>query len=407
MNCTNPNNGIANSATAANPIKLPYRATLHPTHRALWNIPHVIQIPDPMPAPADVVQLLREHLSRHEAQLSALTPTDDDQIALMANHKFDISILKHKIEEVLRAFPDLAADPEGRAPLSQRAASVPATPDNQPTSSAPIAPTPTPPSPHNNNSSPENSGQNPQPPLTPPDPEWPKTGQDRPDTGQDRPNAGQHRPDPCHSRPDNGQPSQDDDAANNDDDDDDPQQDESQEEEDDDDLDLEEADLEAEIAGYFNDAERMAEAAADLRAHRQKRSRFDSLSAEDQATIIHMLGIHDSRTVVRTIAKPSPEGFNFKISKSALNEWARRYEKRQVQLRIQQAVQAATDLIDKSGDPDKATSLGTPSPDQGPCHNQRPQRAARLHRRAHHHHQQTPQTIPGRTQTTPRGAQSK
>jgi hypothetical protein len=117
-------------------------------------------------------------------------------------------------------------------------------------------------------------------------------------------------------------------------------------------LDAEEADIEAELAGYADDTERMAEAAADLQAHCKKRSRFDSLSAEDQSAIIAMLDLHDSRTVARTFARPSPASIS-KSAKSALNDWARRYKERHAQLRVQQAVQAATDLIDKSSDPDK------------------------------------------------------
>jgi hypothetical protein len=65
MNTTNNNSNV--SAT-----NVPYRATLHPMLRSLWNIPHVIQIPDPMPPPRQVVQLLQQQLTRCETQLAAL-----------------------------------------------------------------------------------------------------------------------------------------------------------------------------------------------------------------------------------------------------------------------------------------------------------------------------------------------
>jgi hypothetical protein len=132
MNCTNQSNQAASATDTAIPTTLPYRATLHPTLRALWNIPHVI-------------------------------------------------------EELHRTFPDLVKDTsredtsgEGRAPCPSlhgecRAASAQELPDNPPASSVRIAPTP-----QNSSSSLENTGQNPQPSPTTPDPEWPKTGQHRP-----------------------------------------------------------------------------------------------------------------------------------------------------------------------------------------------------------------------------------
>ena len=116
-----------------------------------------------------------------------------------------------------------------------------------------------------------------------------------------------------------------------------------------------EADLEAELAGFENDAQRMAEAAEDLKAELNRRNRFDRLTAEQQAAIVALLDSnHSLATVVRLIAKPTPPGMNFKISKSGLAKFAKRYKTRESERRRIQNAQASADLLDKSQDPDKA-----------------------------------------------------
>ena len=108
MNSTNQNNGA--SATNTPNASAPYRATLHPTLRSLWNIPHVIQIPDPMPAPPEVLQLMQKQIARCEKQIAALDATNPDHFSTIGACKSKIAILKHKIEEVRNAFPDLHED---------------------------------------------------------------------------------------------------------------------------------------------------------------------------------------------------------------------------------------------------------------------------------------------------------
>jgi len=152
-------------------------------------------------------------------------------------------------------------------------------------------------------------------------------------------------------------PNLDDDEEDELEDDDQLGNDETEEEEaEDEELDAQlEADLDAESAGFENDAQRMAEAAEDLKAELTRRNRFDRLTAEQQSAIVALLDSHHSLdTVVRLIAKPTPPGMNFKISKSGLAKFARRYKARETERRRIQNAQASADLLDKSEDPDKA-----------------------------------------------------
>jgi hypothetical protein len=85
-----------------------------------------------------------------------------------------------------------------------------------------------------------------------------------------------------------------------------------------------------------NDEEFVA-AALELRYQRKGRSPFDKLSPQDQA-------------VVKAIAQPYPIGFALKVSKTALYNFHKRYQKR----RHQQNVEASIDLLNKSSNPTQA-----------------------------------------------------
>jgi hypothetical protein len=334
-------------------------STTHPTLRSLWNIPMIIRIPEPMPPAPEVLKLIHQRIAECRIQIFTLDPHLRDYDDRIAHCKHCIFILEHKITELRAAFPDL--------------------PEIDLTPLATDAPT---------NTSTENCGQAQQPSVDQPTPEWPNNGQEWPDTGQ-------QWPDPCQLRPDVGQGSphidqlhsetvesnettanppapnpsagrradsersdsesksadtqKEDESLNALHGDEGDESEEAEEPED-----REEADLEAEMAGFINDAERMAEAAADLQAHLKKRNRFDDLTSDAQAAIIAMLDHHDLRTVARTLAKPPPDGMSFKISKSGLNYFRNRYTKQESERRKNQNAQATADLLDKSEDPDKA-----------------------------------------------------
>jgi hypothetical protein len=90
--------------------------------------------------------------------------------------------------------------------------------------------------------------------------------------------------------------------------------------------------------------------AADLDAQLKGRSRLDKLSAQQQAAIIHLMNVHTIDVVLDLLAAPSPTGMSFKIGRSALYEFKRRYEKREAQRQREQRTKAFDDLLKKSDD---------------------------------------------------------
>jgi hypothetical protein len=98
-----------------------------------------------------------------------------------------------------------------------------------------------------------------------------------------------------------------------------------------------------------NDEEFVA-AATDLHYQRKGRSPFDKLSPQDQAIVIDLFDKFTWQAVLKVIAQPPPIGFGLKVSKTALYDFHKRYNKR----RRQQNVQASIDLLNKSSDPTQA-----------------------------------------------------
>jgi hypothetical protein len=208
-----------------------------------------------------------------------------------------------------------------------------------------------------NNSPRANTGQTEEPIPLQQNPNWPDSGQTVANTGQAWPNAGHEWPDPCQPLPNAGHSSPPAEAlagATNDDREHDDDENEEEENDAEDKEDQDDLDIQAELAGYANHAELMAEAAADLQAALNKRNKFDALSPDAQAAIITLLDKYDSRHVARLLIKPPPIGMSFKISKSGLNYFRRRFEKTQAQRRANENAKAAADLLDRSEDPDKA-----------------------------------------------------
>src|SRR5688572_24910090 len=97
---------------------------LHPTLRSLWNIPHVIRIPDPMPALPDLIQCIELRIADWTADKKSLDPAVPDDVERIAVHNCNIAILEHKLEEIRRAFPEFGVRRE--APLSLSAPDAPA-----------------------------------------------------------------------------------------------------------------------------------------------------------------------------------------------------------------------------------------------------------------------------------------
>ena len=346
---------------------------LHPMLRSLWNIPHIIRLPDQMPPVSEVLELLQRGMNDYQTQQQSLDPNARDYSMDLAVCKTSIAVLQHKIEEIQKAFP-----PEKVGPPR-----VPETSANQTTPNANDAIG------HQKTFTAENSGQTEQPLPTQQNSNWPDTGQTVANTGQCLPNAGQHWPDSGQPLPDAGQqhhpldshktnagpgpnanqrqPSSQQDVNDSSDGDrdksdrpdnehstDNDKDSDHLDEEDHDDEDREELDFHAQMAGYQDHAELMAEAAADLQAALNKRNRFDALSPEAQAVIIDMLDQYKSRHVAKLLRRPPPQGMNFKISKSGLNYFAKRYRQRQTQRRQKQNSDRAIEHLNKSPNPSQA-----------------------------------------------------
>jgi hypothetical protein len=139
--------------------------SVHPTLRSLWDFPHILRFPDPMPPAPDVLKLIQQRIAECQVELHTLDPRQQDYPEQIYNRETQISILEDKIQEIHRAFPDL----------------IPSEPAAN-TNSA------TPNSPH------KNSGQNSEVPSPQQDQQWPNSGQPRPDSGQPWPNPGQPWP---------------------------------------------------------------------------------------------------------------------------------------------------------------------------------------------------------------------
>jgi hypothetical protein len=95
------------------------------------------------------------------------------------------------------------------------------------------------------------------------------------------------------------------------------------------------------------------EAAADLDAQLKGRSRFDKLSPRQQAAIIHLMQVHEIEVVLELLAAPGPTGMSFKIGRSALYEFKRRYDKREARRQREQKAKTFEDLLKKSGHPEQ------------------------------------------------------
>ncbi|HEY6227691.1 MAG TPA: hypothetical protein VI282_11270 [Verrucomicrobiae bacterium] len=339
MNSTNQNNGA--SATNTPNASAPYRATLHPTLRSLWNIPHVIQIPDPMPAPPEVLQLMQKQIARCEKQIAALDATNPDHFSTIGACKSKIAILKHKIEEVLNAFPDL--DEDRSAPATAAAApNVEQTSNNLPASTAHTV---------QNNFSPvepeQNSGQNSQPPppqetQTRTQPELtPNSTRTQPEQGRTQSEHTANKPEPTQTQTEPIAPSPSSPTAptqtappagNQPIDDDSPPNIQSTDE------------------AYI-------EAAADLYYHIKGRSPFDKLTPQQQETIIHLMEHHEEKVVRKIIAQPSPLGFSFKIGKTAFYAFLKRHRDREAERQKQQRIEqtdAYIQLMTLAPDPSQA-----------------------------------------------------
>jgi hypothetical protein len=345
MNCTN-------ATTTANPTT----TTEVPYFKAKCNRAG-IHVPGDNPTPSEIIPIVRQRLAAHETHRSkTMNPWTGDYAEWKLKHD-DLTQFLSELE---------AAEVEqGRARCPQRAASVTSLTNNpeapsvpKPSSGTPDQPTP---AKNKNNFPRENTGQNAQPIPIQQNSNWPDCGQTLANTGQTLPNDGPQGPDSCRPLPNTGQPPSSPNAkkipdapgAETDDDADALEQEDENENEDEKEN-QDELDYEAESAGYANHAELMAEAAADLQAALKKRNKFDCLSPEAQAAIITMLDKYDSRYVAKLLIKPPPEGMGFKISKSGLNYFRRRYAKTQAERRATENAKAAADLLDKSEDPDKA-----------------------------------------------------
>jgi hypothetical protein len=234
----------------------------------------------------------------------------------------------------------------------------------------------------------KNPGQNRPTIPSQPHTDRPETGQDRPTTGQTLPNTGQSRPTPGHetakpsTTPQDSVPfipsmpyiksiptppnannspepnsshsfpsphssseskasaSSADEREDLSDDDDEEELTDEEEEDEQDEQDSEEWEDHHAEADLLNDAEQ------DLQAALTGRNRFAQLSDKEQAAVVALLETHDSHHLVKILREPPPIGLNFKISKSALNDFARRYRKQEHERREKNKLENAEQILD-------------------------------------------------------------
>jgi hypothetical protein len=113
--------------------------------------------------------------------------------------------------------------------------------------------------------------------------------------------------------------------------------------------------------GFATERERLAVARAELQDHLALRPiRLNKLTAREQAAIYALMfeSNFSSRAVSKILAEAPPNGMAIRISKTALNHWRKKYEKRLAEEAKQHKsaaeLQSATEVLDKSPDPDAA-----------------------------------------------------
>jgi hypothetical protein len=344
MNTTQTAN--TNTTTTAAPAK---PTPLHPSLRSLWNIPHIIRIPDPMPPVPEVIDLITARAVQCRLERSLLDRDADDYPEEVTNLNHEIDILENKLDEIHRAFPDLVES------LDQST-------DDPPT----------------NDFSALNDDENPEAPSEQHDPEctasaqecttgvrgrtngenvdaigrqWETNGVQEGATTSPQPSANETTEPPEQTRANSAgtEPSSENEktSANKPG----PNNDANEFDR----FYQRKAELQARYNGFESHAEQMADAAEDLKSQLTGRNRFDRLNSEQQAAIITLIKQgYSLDIVVKVLALPQPDGLDFKISKSGLAKFVKRYEALEESRRVTQNAKAAADLIDKSSDPDQA-----------------------------------------------------
>lgn len=359
---------------------------VNPTLKSLWNIPHVLRFPDPLPPLPEIIAMIQQRITQLQRIRDGLDPRAENFTDLRVTTESDITILENKLDEIRRAFPIPPAPEPPKAPV------VPPVPHNSSAVPASGALGSTLPSPssiplradsvtsavNQNNFSASKPGQNPQPASNQPTPARTnggqnpdKPGQPRTESGQPRTNAGQpwtnpgqnskpathlespgsvpassshHAPITTQSPSKSCSPQPTPTPKLNSHIPPQPTAPEPAQSE----------NITAALARLDPDDEDLRDAALELQSRLKGRSRIDALTPEQQAHIVALLDVHPLRAVAKLLAEPPPLGMSFKIGKSALGAFRLAYAKRETERRRHASVNDTITLLNQSPDPNAA-----------------------------------------------------
>ena len=85
----------------------------HPALKSLWNIPHLIRFPDPLPPLPEIRKLIRNRIAELIAQRRDLDPTAANYATCVCGYTSEIGSLENRLEELQKHFPgefDAAAE---------------------------------------------------------------------------------------------------------------------------------------------------------------------------------------------------------------------------------------------------------------------------------------------------------
>lgn len=287
--------------------------TTHATLKSLWNIPHIIRIPEPMPPAPEVLNLIQQRIFEFRIKKGTLDPGLLDYAECVSECNQVIGILENKVEELYRAFPNLRADISTPAPSPTATQKFSA--ENGEKSETTVA---------NQHSSRESEVR-----LSETEVRLGETCLTSSET--DASKTHHHQPPRAASE------NQSDAASEN-------QKRQNQEEdEDEEDIDL---------ADYLGDEP--LDAALDLREYLSGRSPLDKLQPNEQHAILRLLEDHEPEHIAEVLAEPPPIGFGIQTSRPALYRFRNRCDRARDEACKAQHAKAVNDLIAKANDSEDA-----------------------------------------------------
>jgi hypothetical protein len=293
----------------------------NPRLRSLWNIPHLIRIPDPMPPLPELIHLFQRRIAQFKSDQEDLPSTHPNYVHESALNNISLAILEQKLAD-LRAiaregFDAVAreSDPIKNAPSNSQGRARPGASlhqaaenfrqDSPQSESALETERPA-----------QNGKVNP--------------GESKVNPGASEPNPSESAPNPSESKFSKAEPADSD------------REDDEEDDEGDDDED-------ASLEDYFDEEE--IQALADFQNYLSGRSPLDKLTARQQEAIVSMFEDYTAKTIALILAEPPPRGLNLKTSEASVVRFSHRYTAAKQKAARAEKNKAAQALLDKSENP--------------------------------------------------------